>query len=179
VVPLALFSEFYERHYSLILSTAERRLDSLHDAEEITTEAFRIAWQHYLKGNDLSLPWLYRVVRNLIGNEYRSRSRKAALHEKLVADFNPTTQVYDSLAEVRDAIEDLSPSHREVLMMTYWEELTAPEVSGILAIPATSVRARLVRARRALKAALESAGGSYSEVGVRPVADEEEVKVHE
>ena len=179
MVPLALFSEFYERHYSLILSTAERRLDSLHDAEEIATEAFRIAWQHHIEGNEPTLSWLYRVVRNLIGNEYRSRSRRAALHEKLITDFNPKSQPDDSLAEVRDVIENLSPSHREVLMMTYWDELTAPEISAILGLPATAVRARLVRARRALKAALESSGRSRTEVGVRPVPEEEVVNVHE
>ena len=179
MVPMALFSEFYERHYSLIFATAERRLDSRHDAEEIATEAFRIAWQHHLKGNELSLPWLYRVVRNLIGNVYRSRSRGAALHEKLVADFNPTTQPDDSSSEVRDAIENLSPSYREVLVMTYWDELTAPEVSAILGVPATAVRARLVRARRALKAALECADGSRPAVGGSPVPDGEKVGIHE
>jgi RNA polymerase sigma-70 factor (ECF subfamily) len=60
-------------------------------------------------------------------------------------------------ANLRDAVDRLPEEHREVLVMTYWEDLTAPEVAAMLGVSATAVRSRLVRARRLLKTQLNEA----------------------
>lgn len=149
------FATFFTENYSLVVSVAEHRLGSLHDAEEIATEAFRVAWEHFKAGEQISVPWLYGVVRNLIGNEYRSRTRRGALQDRMREEFPRSAHAVDaSYSEIRDAVDRLPPEHREILVMTYWEELTAPEAAAVLAVSATAVRTRLMRARRALKAVL-------------------------
>ncbi|MFT4156511.1 MAG: sigma-70 family RNA polymerase sigma factor [Microbacterium sp.] len=103
----------------------------------------------------LSVPWLYGVVRNLIGDEYRRRGRRAELQRQLNEDFALRIPVSDDLyADVRDAVERLPQIHREVLKMTYWERLTAQEIAAVLNMNSAAVRARLMRARRMLRAAL-------------------------
>ncbi|MFT4157576.1 MAG: sigma-70 family RNA polymerase sigma factor [Microbacterium sp.] len=149
------FSTFFRENYSFVVGVAERRLDSKQDAEEITTDAFHVAWQRYKTGAPLSVPWLYGVVRNLIGDEYRRRGRRAELQRELNEDFALNVHAADDLVEdVRDAVERLPQMHREVLKMTYWERLTAGEIAAVLDMNSAAVRARLMRARRMLRLAL-------------------------
>jgi RNA polymerase sigma-70 factor (ECF subfamily) len=51
---------------------------------------------------------------------------------------------------VRDGIDRLAPKEQEVLLLTYWDGLTAVEVSHLLNTSATAVRMRLHRARKEL-----------------------------
>ena len=149
------FSKFFRENYSFVVGVAERRLDSIQDAEEVATEAFHLAWQRYQKGEPLNVPWLYGVVRNLIGDEYRRRGRRAELQRQLNEDFALNIPVSDDLyMDVRDAVERLPPMHREVLKMVYWERLTACELAAVLNINSAAVRARLMRARRQLRTTL-------------------------
>ncbi|MBF0817135.1 sigma-70 family RNA polymerase sigma factor [Microbacterium paludicola] len=158
------FATFFRVNYSLVVGVAERRLDSKQDAEEIATEAFHIAWQRYQAGEQLSVPWLYGVVRNLIGDEYRSRGRRAELQRQLNEEFALRIPVSDDLyADVRDAVERLPQMHREVLKMTYWERLTSKEIAAALDMNSAAVRARLMRARRMLRAALNELQGRTGE----------------
>ncbi|WP_394277873.1 RNA polymerase sigma factor [Luteococcus sp.] len=92
------FSTFFRENYSFVVGVAERRLDSIQDAEEVATEAFHLAWQRYQAGEPLSVPWLYGVVRNLIGDEYRRRGRRAELQRQLYEDFALSLTVSDDLS---------------------------------------------------------------------------------
>jgi RNA polymerase sigma-70 factor (ECF subfamily) len=56
---------------------------------------------------------------------------------------------------VRDGIDHLAPKEREVLLLTYWDGLTAVEVSRLLNTSATAVRMRLHRARKELGRVLQ------------------------
>jgi RNA polymerase sigma-70 factor (ECF subfamily) len=79
----AEFAAFYRRYYSLALTTATHRVYGFTVAEDVTSEVFRIAWQHHAAGEELTLPWLYGVARNVIGNEYRRSGRSKNLDERL------------------------------------------------------------------------------------------------
>ena len=62
------------------------------------------------------------------------------------------------LAEVRGAIQDLAPGHREVLGLTFGSGLSRPEVAGVLEIPVGTVKSRLTAARTALNRILNEKG---------------------
>ncbi|WP_162621832.1 sigma-70 family RNA polymerase sigma factor [Microbacterium suaedae] len=163
------FSTFFRTNYSVVVGVAERRLSSKQDAEDVATDAFRIVWERYQGGEPLSVPWLYRVVRNLVGDEYRHRDRRAELQRQLNEDFTLNVSVSGDLyADVLDAVERLPEMHREVLKMTYWERLSASEVAAVLDVNSAAVRARLMRARRLLRAPLsESQERRVEEVSTR------------
>jgi len=156
-VDVESFADFYRRYYRLILTVAQQRLRGHTDAEDITAEVFRIAWKHSFDGNELSLPWLYQVLRNVIGNEYRRIGRR----DRFLEDAGPLylENLVESAAEdvidVRRAMQELSVDDREVLYMAYWEDLTGQEIAEILGCTSVTVRVRLMRARRKLKAELE------------------------
>ncbi|MFT3942863.1 MAG: sigma-70 family RNA polymerase sigma factor [Ancrocorticia sp.] len=149
------FSAFFEENYSLVVGVAERRLNSRPDAEEIATEAFRIAWEKYLDGCPLTMPWIYGIVRNLIGDEYRKRGRRADLQQRLNSSFAlRESTTHESRMDIHDAINRLPSAERDVLEMTYWERLTSEEIAEILDVTSATVRQRIARARKHLLAAL-------------------------
>ena len=151
------FTAIYKQYYRLILTVAEQRLQGRSDAEDVTAEVFRIAWNHDASGNELSLPWLYQVLRNVIGNEYRRTARSGQLLQHmapLLSAHAPATGS-DVVIDIRRAMNQLPPDDREVLYMTYWEDLSGQEIASILDWNPVTVRVRLMRARRKLKAALD------------------------
>ena len=54
------------------------------------------------------------------------------------------------LAEVRGAIRELAPAHREVLGLAFGSGLSLPEVAQVLDVPLGTVKSRLAAARTAL-----------------------------
>lgn len=153
------FAAFFRAHYSLMVSVAEHRLLTPGAAEETVSAAFRLAWQRQNTGGELTLSWLYGVVRNLVGSENRRRARHLTLQSRLEEEAAITAHLDgdDNSAEVRAALASLATEHREILAMSYWEELTAQEIGEIRGVTTATVRAHLFRARHSLKALLRSA----------------------
>ncbi|XAS71298.1 RNA polymerase sigma factor [Micrococcaceae bacterium Sec5.1] len=125
-----------------------RRTDGAATAEDLCAEVFRIVWEKSGHGDDLSAVVLFGVAKNVLRNHDRSVSRSAGLIGALRLERTDGTPAEGSA--VLDAIELLAPKEREVLLLTYWDGLTAVEVSQLLNISATAVRMRLHRARKEL-----------------------------
>lgn len=146
------FAVFYRSHYSLILSTCFRRLGNRSAAEDAAAEVFRIVWQRYSKEAP-TLPTLYTIARNVVGNEYRRATRSRALQSRL-NELSPPHEQESEGVEVREALLSLRPSDRELLYMAYWEDLSAKEIGAIIHVSPGAVWVRLSRAREALREAL-------------------------
>lgn len=152
------FVAFYSEHYRLVLTVAQQRLGGLSDAEDATAEVFRIALAHYRSTGELSLPWVYRTLRNVIGSEYRRRSRAPlGFDDPLLEgwDLADASDPDDAIA-VRHALADLRDADREVIFMAYWEDITTSEMGAVLGITDLAVRTRLSRARRRLHSRLQA-----------------------
>ncbi|GAB2780699.1 RNA polymerase sigma factor [Amycolatopsis magusensis] len=76
----------------------------------------------------------------------------AACHADRVA-AQVTAQALSGL--LNQALAGLSPGDRDVLVLIAWEGLTYEEVARALDIPVSTVRSRLNRARRQVRAVLE------------------------
>jgi RNA polymerase sigma-70 factor (ECF subfamily) len=103
--------------------------------------------------------WLYRIATNVALNARRARRAREAAHR--VVTIPPVDQIRD--LEARDAlsvcaelIERLPEDQRLVLLLTELEGMTATEVADALDISGGAVEQRLVRARAALRASMES-----------------------
>ncbi len=151
------FAAFYARYYRLLLTVAEQRIGGVFDAEDATAEVFRIAWQRDCDGEELTLPWLYQTLRNVIGNEYRriSRANDFLRTEGPFYVGQTTMPADDEALTVRAALRRLPEADREILYMAHWEDLTREEIATILGYSTTNVRVRIHRARARLKSVLE------------------------
>lgn len=154
------FEALFRDYHRVILSAAYNRLNDRRDAEDAAAEVFSAAWR--LRANPgmvFTLPWLYGTLRNIVGHEYRRRVRTAARLEKVArnaANSTPDAAADDDARDVQRAILNLDAVDRELIWMAYWEELTGEEIAAILGCSHAALRVRLHRARRRLRAALET-----------------------
>lgn len=77
------------------------------------------------------------------------------------AQVPPQSDSADRIVEtlmVRDAMESLSPAHRQVLMLVNEEGLTQNQIAERLNVPLGTVKTRLFHGLRALRTALAERG---------------------
>ena len=150
------FVDLYSRYYRLILTTAHQRLGSIDNAQDAAATVFRIAWERYLTGDEITLQWLYGTLRNVIGNQYRRQARSDALFAKLAplcSEIAEPVPIDDQMV-TRWALRQLPYDEREIIRMSFWEDLSASEIAAIIGCTPTAVRLRLLRARVHLRAIL-------------------------
>lgn len=126
-------------------------------AEDLVQETLVRAWLHpeAFQGPYESMrPWLFTVARRLAIDARRSRlSRPMEIGDGvLAATADPADRTERTVAalDVRAAVRDLSPEHRDVLVRLYFDGLTVKEAADDLGIPAGTVKSRSHYALRAL-----------------------------
>jgi RNA polymerase sigma-70 factor, ECF subfamily len=102
--------------------------------------------------------WVYRIARDRAAREFRDRRPPhRALGEVEPpggsADEVPFTA--EDVERVHAALDELSPEHREVLVLRYVEGMTYEEVARVGGSPVGTVRSRLHYAKEALRGVLE------------------------
>ncbi|OEV01404.1 RNA polymerase subunit sigma-70 [Streptomyces qinglanensis] len=134
-------------------------------AEDVVQETLLRCWRNQrlvVSGQDLR-PWLFKVARNLVIDDYRLRRARpkevdgAAWLEDVLSEADDVDQVLSSLVLV-EAFRTLSQAHREVLWETYYTGRSTREVSRVLGIPPGTVKSRLHHAVRKLRLALDVPG---------------------
>lgn len=102
--------------------------------------------------------WAYRIVSRrcarLVGQAVRHRELGEALAGQPEALEAEAGAALDN-ERLRAAIAQLPPDQRSAIALFYLEEMGVAEVAVALAIPAGTVKTRLMHARRKLRAALE------------------------
>jgi len=141
---LAAHAAMHDRIYAYF----RRRTANAAAAEDLCAEVFRIAWEKSAAADSLTVMVMFGVARNVLRNHYRSVARAGDLILALHAERPEIPEGVDS--PVHEALEQLSPDDKEVLLLTYWDGFTSSEVSNLLNTSATAVRMRLHRARKAL-----------------------------
>jgi RNA polymerase sigma factor (sigma-70 family) len=155
------FRALYATHGRAILAYAVRRTRDPQDAADVLAETFLVAWRRIADipaGDDARL-WLYGVARRTLANQARAERRRERLAERLrhelpaaVAAVSAPTAGTDSA--VLNALGELEEGDREILLLAGWERLEAGEIAAVLGITGVAARARLLRARRRLRARL-------------------------
>lgn len=128
------------------------------DAEEITSEVFFQVWRSAKKfrGDSKATTWIFGIARNLCLNHLRKK--KLQFMELLETDavYEPEEEPEYNPELVKKAMEKLSPLHREVLYLAYYEELPYSKIAEILGIPENTVKTRVFNAKRKLKEIIEN-----------------------
>ena len=158
-----------------LLAVTRRMLRSEEDARDAVQDAFISAFralESFQSGSRLST-WLHRIAVNAALMKLRTRRRKP---EESIDDLLPTfledghhthtPQEWPGSAQewlerdevrsaVREAIDQLPETHRNVLLLRDIEELDTAEVAKMLEISSGAVKTRLHRARLALRELLD------------------------
>jgi RNA polymerase sigma-70 factor (ECF subfamily) len=135
-------------------------------AEEVVQETMIAVWKNakdYKEQSQLST-WILGIARNKALDRARARQREPELLREIDrrASGRATPEQIarrDSQVErVRSALEKLSPEHREVIMLAFYNELSYSEIAQILNCPEGTVKSRVYYAKEQLKRILSEGG---------------------
>ena len=103
-------------------------------------------------------PWAFRIARDRIYREFRRRKLPfIAMQEVDVEDFAETSEPDPVVEpeELQHCLGVLSPEHREVLVLRFFEEMDYEEIARVTSSTLGTVRSRIHYAKRALRRAFE------------------------
>jgi RNA polymerase sigma-70 factor (ECF subfamily) len=135
-----------------------------HRAEDLVQETMLRAWRHadeLLPLDRSPRPWLFTVARRLVIDAHRAREARPREVDTEVLDLVPATDELERVlvrAPVRQALAQLQPAHREVLVHLHYLRYSVAETAQALGIPAGTVKSRSYYAVQALRVALEAQG---------------------
>ena len=132
-------------------------LENQEEVDEITAEVFVVAWRKLRPDRPMGLRWFVRTADNKLRDVDRSaRSRGRALDALSRGLQNATETIHplDALA-LRQAMKILNARERQVVVLTYWDDLNAGEVAEVLHCSPAAVWTTLTRARTKLRTQLE------------------------
>ena len=162
------FAELVREYRPQLLNHARRRLSCNESAEDAVQETLVRALRAMprFNGNYQVRPWLHRILANVCIDEGNRRRREGEKTVRIAVNdtaLQPTPSVETELgldidfSDVADAVEGLSEPYREALQMRFVEELSYDEMAKATGVSEDNARARVSRARTALRAALRVA----------------------
>ncbi len=171
--PVAVFETYRDRIYRYAL----RLVRDPAEADDLVQDTFMRAHTRMASLRDPSAAgtWLFRIATNLAHDRFRSASSSGGRIRSLdrpAEEGRPpaSAQLADEEAPrideviekeemsecVRDYIDGLPDDYRAVLLLKDLQGLTNPEIAEMLECSVATVKIRLHRARRKLKAVLEA-----------------------
>ena len=158
-------------HMDILYNYALRLTSDPDDADDLVQETYLKAyrfWDKYEKGTNIRA-WLFRIMKNTYINRYRKETK-----EPDTVDYDDIQNFYNTIRsestdpndlqerifgglledEVTAAIESLPEDFRTVVILSDIEGLTYDEIAEFVDCPVGTVRSRLHRGRKFLRAKL-------------------------
>ena len=122
-------------------------------------------WHQYQPGTNAKA-WLLTILRTTFINEFRRRTqRRETIALEEIESFTPADDTeeadpeqafFDGIVddEVTRAVAALPPAYRDVVELTDIEGMRYEDSARILGVPVGTIKSRLFRARRILRAQL-------------------------
>lgn len=161
----ALMRALYEEHAAALYAFVLRLVDGdRHRAEDVVQETLLRAWRNAGKLQRTpgsARPWLVTVARRIVIDGYRSRQARPHEVDPGPLESVPAADEIDRALRamlISEAMADLTPAHRRVLVETYLRGRSVAEAAAELGVPPGTVRSRVFYALRSLRLALEERG---------------------
>lgn len=166
----ALYADLVERYRGRIVNYVNRFLGNFEESEELSQEVFLRVYRALDRYNPRYRfsTWLFRVARNASIDLIRKRRLKLVPMQRVSRDGQTHEREFES--EERDpyrvmrnlerrdaigaAIDGLKDDYRELIQLRHFAEMTYEEIAEFKGMPLGTVKNKLFRGRRMLKARL-------------------------
>ncbi|MEU3186461.1 sigma-70 family RNA polymerase sigma factor [Streptomyces sp. NPDC006923] len=156
----------YQLYGGALFGFAYRALDDRQLAEDVVQETFVRAWRSprgFDPDQGSMRTWLFAIARNGVTDAIRRRKVREAPDSswdavsESASGFDPVDQLLERI-QLTEALDRLSPQHREAVVEVYFGGRTCAEIGEELNISASTMRSRLYYGVRALRLILEENG---------------------
>ena len=151
------FAALYDRYFRLAYSVAHKLTGEKWAAEDLTQDAFLKVWrsaESYRPGRGSVRTWILSVVRNQNIDRLRVRASRRRMREKVEASaasaprYEPSEAFakvwhHARLGRLREALDALPHSQKQVLELTHFSGLTHMEIAERLGLPLGTVKGRM------------------------------------
>jgi RNA polymerase sigma-70 factor (ECF subfamily) len=158
------FAALFDRYSAMLYRYVSRRLGEA--AEDVVGETFLVAFskrhRYDLEHRD-ARPWLFGIATKLVARHHRAEAARYRALRRSPVD-GPVEGPDDRVAAgvtasatrpvLAAALSGLARRDLDVLLLVAWGDLSYEEAARALGIPVGTVRSRLNRARRKVRAAL-------------------------
>jgi RNA polymerase sigma factor (sigma-70 family) len=153
----AAFGHLVERYQGVVCAVSYSSTGDRVLSEDVAQETFIAAWRQLdqLRETVRLRSWLCGIARNL-GRKARRRTGRETLVDQPAAAIADGTSPFEATSAaqaeqvVRDALDRVPETYREVLVLYYREGRSAKEVAAALGISEPAVLQRLARGRQHL-----------------------------
>ena len=138
-------------------------------AEEITQEAMVSIWRNAAQFDPSKASpstWIFTIARNLTIDRFRKTRRPQfdPNDPALVPDDQPPpdhlVEQTEKQENVRKIMDTLSPNEKNILMLSFYEDLSHGEISKQLSIPLGTVKSRIRLAFAKIRSTLDAQNGA-------------------
>lgn len=155
---MGLLFERYHRELFGFLYHSSHNPDASEDM--VQTVFYRmLKYRHTFTGEGQFRSWMYHIARNALVDS--AQQYNVSAHHRDLADYadrigggalaDEVLQKEEEAATLREAMARLSVDHREVLVMSRYQELRYEEIARILGLTEGAVKVRVHRAMNELK----------------------------
>lgn len=141
------FERLLRSHYGPLERFVKFRLSGTGDAEDLLQEVCLTAYEKYhtLRDPEKFKPWILQIARNKCRNYYQAKRPE---HIPLDAVETCLTFGLFGLTEaVQDALSQMNEKDRNVLELSYFDELSQAEIAQRLQVPLGTVKSRMHTAK--------------------------------
>ncbi|MGN9907572.1 RNA polymerase sigma factor [Phytohabitans sp. LJ34] len=161
------FAQLYDRYAAQLYRYAYQRVGPQH-AEDVVADTFVAAFQarhSYDQDRVEARPWLFGILTRKMARHHRSEKARLGAHARAAPEATPDfadrvaarVAAGAVAAELAAALAGLPRRNRDVLLLIAWADLSYEEAAAALDIPVGTVRSRLHRAKKRVRAALSGA----------------------
>lgn len=150
------FAALYQRYKIPLFRYCLKMLERVEAAEDVLHAVFLKVYEHRtdLVFAEKFKSWIFAIARNQCLTHLRTRGRDITLEADVEGPLESDTQHRVEQNEeselVRNAIERLGLTSREVVILREYEGLSYQEIAEVVGISEGAVKSRLFKARRRL-----------------------------
>ena len=153
------FIKAYDEHVDALFRYASFNVRDRETARDIVSETFTKTWSYVAKGGQIEnmKAFLYRTLKNLIIDHYRSK--KSVSLDALAEDerFDPVAEVEVSIEEHAESrlafglLDKIPKEYKDVVVMRFVQGLSFREIADITEEEENTVAVRFHRALKKVK----------------------------
>lgn len=154
-------NEFYElmnKKKSMLYKIAYSYVRNEEDALDIVSETFYKAYISIdkLKNPEYLNTWVTRILINC-SMDFLKKHKRETICEDVQDKEENEDDLREDILDLKNAVYKLNYKYRTVIILKYFEDMSIPQISEVLSMPAGTVKTYIHKALSELKINLEGA----------------------